>query len=245
MDREAKKAVRTTEYLINQAIRKHNLLEQGDKILIGLSGGIDSLVLLKTLAERRRYFDVQYELIAMHVRLTNISYTADRQALESFCKHYDVTLLWHEEEIKIDPKKAKKNPCFICSWHRRRILFHEAEKLGANKLALGHHRDDALETLLMNMIFHGSISSLPVRLRMFDGELTLIRPLLFLDKDIIQKYAWAYGIENLATPCPFAGKTHRRRAIAELLEQMEQIHPAAKKNLMRSMSKIFEEYLPR
>ncbi len=245
MDKETKKAVRTLENKVNKAIKKHQLVEKGDKILIGLSGGVDSLVLLKTLVDRQRYYGINYDLIALHVKLTNISYKANRDALQRICDNYNVPLIWHEEKLNFNTLNSKKNICFTCSWHRRRILFNQAGKLGANKIALGHHRDDALETLLMNMIFHGSISSLPARLKMFKGKLTLIRPLIYVGKDTIHTYANASGLKNLTSPCPFANKSQRWQAIAQLLDQIQEINPAAKNNLMKSMGKIFEEYLPR
>ncbi len=244
MDKDNRKILRRTEHLINQAVRKHKLIENNDHIVIGLSGGIDSMILLHTLAMRRRYYTEQYQLTAVHVQLTNISYQANKKHLEQFCHQYDVPLIWHEEKADINPQKVRKNPCFICSWNRRRILFQLTEKLGANKLALGHHRDDALETLLMNMIYHGSISSLPARLKMFNGNLILIRPLIYVGKEMLAAYAWINDINPQVKPCPFANRTNRRQSIAHLLTEMEKIHPAARNNLFRAMSHIYTEYLP-
>ena len=238
-----KREVTRIQQAIDKAIRMHDLLEEGDKITVGLSGGADSLVLLDTLAIRRKYFDVNYSLQAIHVNITNIPYSVDREYLENFCASRDVEFIWHDEEITIDKNKVRSNLCFICSWNRRRILFQLAEKTGANKLALGHHKDDALETMLMNMIFHGSISSLPFRLKMFDGALTLIRPLLFLEKKDVELYAKIKNIEARVKTCPYATKTHRTK-VWSVLEEMQKLNPKAKDKLFDSMSNIYQEYLP-
>ncbi len=243
-DKQTRKTLRTVETLVNRALRLHSLVNDGDRILVGLSGGVDSLVLLRILAMRRKFW-ADFELAAMHVNIENIPYGVDRDYLQKICEEWDVGLLWHDEKITIEPGKGGKTPCFICSWNRRRILFSQAEKLGFNKLALGHHRDDALETLLMNVIYRGSFSSLPEKLSMFDGKLTLIRPLLYVPKDHIRTYARHYGLRDTVKTCPFANKTSRRNQITALLQQIKTIHPQGLDNLFRAMSNIFDGYLPK
>ncbi len=242
-DKHTKKRLRTIDMQINRALRLHKLIEDGDKILVGLSGGVDSMVLLHALAMRRKYW-ADFKLSAMHVNLVNLPYQADRDYLQQFCDRLEVPLFWHEQSIVIEKDKGGKTPCFICSWNRRRILFKQAEALAYNKLALGHHRDDAIETFLMNMIYRGTLSSLPEKLRMFDGKLFLIRPILYLTKNDIEFYARHYDIRTSVKTCSFAGQTARRREISRIMNQMQQIHPRALDNVFRSMGRRFDEYLP-
>ncbi len=238
-----KKHINTVQQAFDKALKKHNLIENGDKILVGLSGGIDSLVLLDLLAIRKKYFDVDFELKAVHINIENIPYSIDSQYLNGFCEGRGVEFLGVDKEIEIDKSKITTNPCFICSWNRRKLLFNYAKENNFNKLAMGHHKDDAVETFLMNLIYHGTISSLPVKLKMFDGRMDLIRPLMYLNKEQILKYAEIRGFEAKLKTCKFDNKTYRRKIIA-VLEEMKQFHPQAANNIFKAMSNIYTEYLP-
>ena len=116
-------------------------------------------------------------------------------------------------------------------------------ELDCNKLALGHHRNDAVETLLLNMIYHGAISSLPYSLNMFEGQLTLIRPLMDLDERMLEEYAALNNLVKVEKSCPHENSTQRDR-IAQLIKQIEAIHGQAPYNMFKSMDKISTEYLP-
>jgi tRNA(Ile)-lysidine synthase TilS/MesJ len=143
-------------------------------------------------------------------------------------------------DINANPKKA---PCFVCSWHRRKRLFELTKELKCNKLALGHHMDDALETLLMNMIYHGSISSMPASLKMFGGRMQLIRPLIELTNQEMLDVANERAYPKLKNICPYGDDT-KRSGVKALIESMASMNQHARKNLFRSMSSIFSEYLP-
>jgi tRNA(Ile)-lysidine synthase TilS/MesJ len=223
-------------------IRDHNMITEGDHILVGLSGGKDSMILLRALAERRNALPFDFQLTAAHVEAAGIGYQIDREKLTRFCQGLEVPLhyLTIEPDFNQDPSK---NTCFICSWHRRKKLFELTRELECNKLALGHHRKDALETLLLNMIYHGSISSLPYSLRMFDGRIKLIRPLMDLDERLLEEYAQLNEMVQIEKSCPHEDST-RRRTISRLIAEIESIHPAGPYNMFRSMNKIFGEYLP-
>lgn len=223
-------------------IRDHALIDEGDHILAGISGGKDSMVMLEALAERRKALPFDFHLTAAHVEATGIGYRIDRERLSSFCTSLGIPLhyLTIEPDFNKDPAKST---CFVCSWHRRKKLFDLTRELGANKLALGHHRKDAIETLLLNMIYHGSISSLPYSLRMFDGRVRLIRPLLDLEEPLLTEYASLREMVRIEKSCPHENRT-QRQAIDALITQIESLHPAGPINMFRSMGKIFEEYLP-
>jgi tRNA 2-thiocytidine biosynthesis protein TtcA len=150
-------------------MRDHDMVTENDRVLVGLSGGKDSMILLQALVERRGAVPFDFTIEAAHVEAAGIGYHIDREKLTSFCKDLGVPLHYRIIEPDLE-KDTSKNACFVCSWHRRKKLFDLTRELDFNKLALGHHRNDALETLLMNMIYHGSISSLPYSLVMFGGR---------------------------------------------------------------------------
>ncbi len=225
-----------------QTIYNHHLINAEDKILIGVSGGKDSLLLLELLGKRKQHLPFKIELSAAHIIIKQIEFGVSIDFIQSICKEYDINFYIEEREINSE-KMEKKSPCFACSWERRKSLFQMAEKLGYNKVALGHHKDDAIHTLFLNMIYHGSISSLPYILKMFDGKIFLIRPLLDLEEKIIEKYALLANYPKEIKKCPYDNLTKREK-MRELVIQMEKIHPLARKNIFNSMSKIYNEYLP-
>jgi len=223
-------------------MRDHSLICEGDHLLVGLSGGKDSMILLEALAERLRAVPFDYKLSAAHVEATGIGYEINREKLSSFCDSLNIPLHYRTIEPDLE-QDSSKNACFICSWNRRKELFTLTRELNCNKLALGHHRNDAIETLLMNMIYHGSISSLPYSLKMFEGRIQLIRPMMDLDERMLEEYATLNDLVKVEKSCPHENST-QRESIAQLIKQVESLHGAGPFNIFKSMDKIFEEYLP-
>jgi tRNA 2-thiocytidine biosynthesis protein TtcA len=221
--------------------KKFCLIEPDDKILIGVSGGKDSLFLIEALADRISHLPYKVELIACHISIGEVGYKVDKVFLEQMCERLGVTFLYDSLSVSLtsNPDKA---PCFVCSWHRRKRLFEIAKERGCNKLALGHHADDAIETLLLNMTFHGSISSLPQKLSMFGGRMFLIRPLIELTNAELKQAAEIKQYPKLKSTCPFGDDTKRIR-MREIVESIAALNKNARKNILRSMSKINPEYL--
>ncbi|MFW5821572.1 MAG: tRNA lysidine(34) synthetase [Bacteroidota bacterium] len=227
---------------IGQTIREYKQISENDRVLAGLSGGKDSLIMLESLADRKKAFPFNFELFVAHVIPENIGYSVDIDYLTDFCNEMGLKLILRK--IQPDIHKTDKNPCFVCSWNRRKALFELTKELNCNKLAFGHHRDDALQTFLMNMIYHGSISSMPYNLKMFGGRVTLIRPMMDLwEKDLVE----LAGLRNF-TPvekaCPYEDTT-RRNYTLEILNKLEKESPQAKRNMFHAMDNIYEEYLPK
>lgn len=237
-----KKLLQKLRQKAGHSISQHKMIEEGDRILVGLSGGKDSLCLLDVLAERLKYKKEKYQLFALHVNVENLPYTIDKEYIIDFCKERNVPFYY--KSITIDFEKKDKKECFICSWRRRGELFSYAEKLNCNKIALGHHLDDALETLLMNMIFHGSISSLPGTLSMFDNKFSLIRPLIRLSNNEALEYSKILDFKLQEKTCPHERMTQRAQT-AELLLKMEALKPGAKANIFKAMNNIYPDYLPK
>ncbi len=241
-DKEKLRYTERIEKTVGRAINRYSLIAGGDRVAVALSGGKDSLALLETIARRRRRLPVTYELFAVHVFISNIGYESDVRFMESFCESLDVPFRLIEMEVDLT-KDETKSRCFVCSWHRRKALFSFAEEMHCGKLAFGHHMDDAIETLFMNMIYNGTMSSLPPCLPMFEGNLQVIRPLILLEKKEIDKYAGIREFPSELKRCPYSDDTARIRA-REMIENMTSSDSVIKKNIFRSMSNIHGEYLP-
>lgn len=227
---------------VGKTIFDFHLIDDKDRILVGLSGGKDSLILLEALADRKKHIPVSFELFAVHVSATNVGYKADTDYLSGFCKEINVAL--YMENIEIDfARKPEKPPCFICSWDRRKKIFARAKELNCNKIALGHHYDDAIQTMLLNMIYHGSYSSLPQKLSMFGGRVNLIRPLLMIPEKELAYYASLSQFKEYEKSCPYEDST-KRNEIKDLLKMLDRLNKNARKNLFRAMDNIYSDYLP-
>jgi tRNA(Ile)-lysidine synthase TilS/MesJ len=211
------------------------LIEDGDKILVGLSGGKDSLCLLELLAKRSRVHRPQFSVEAAHIRMENIHYETDASYLQSFCDKLGVPL--HVITTRLSPPttQAKKKPmCFLCSWQRRKQLFNLAQELGCNKIALGHHQDDIIHTALMNLTFQGHFSTMPAKLRMRKIPLTIIRPLCLCQEADIRAYAEQQGYEKQLKQCPYEKATNRTTA-SELFAHIQQLNPEARYCIWRAL----------
>lgn len=234
--------IEAAEKRVGLAINRYSLVQGDDSVLVALSGGKDSLVMLETLANRRRRLPVTYNISAAHVHIKNIGYSVDREYLAGFCEKLSVPL--HIIEAEADLESAgDKSVCFICAWLRRKKLFDLCESTGCNILALGHHKDDAVETLIMNMMFNGTISSMPPALQLFGGKLKLIRPLILLEENEIAEYSRLRDFHLMLKDCPHSKESKRAEA-KKIIQAMTAVEKDSLKNLYRSMSNIHGEYLP-
>lgn len=218
-----------------KGIRRYELVEKGDHILLGLSGGKDSLALLELLGEAAQRSGERFRVTALHVRMTNIDYESDTSYLEAQCAAVGVPLLVHEAAFEAD-RNARRTPCFLCSWTRRKVLFDVAQRLGCNKVALGHHQDDILRTALMNLTFAGSFATMPVRLALQKMPLTIIRPLCLVHEADLRDYAALCGFQPLKKVCPHDGASNRT-AIASVMEAMEHLNAEARYSLWHALEK--------
>ena len=221
-----------------KAFAAYQLLEDDDHILVGLSGGKDSLLLTELLAKRARIQHPRFQVEAVHVRMENIQYETDTTYLQQFCDNLGVTL--HLVTTRFD--EGQKPPCFLCSWNRRKQLFNLAQELGFNKIALGHHQDDLLHTALMNLLYQGRFGTMPARLRMRKMPLQIIRPLCLCQEADIRQYAEQQGYEKQLKLCPYEKDTNRTKAEALFL-QMEQMNKEARYSLwhaLESADKLIE-----
>lgn len=209
-----------------KALRDFRLIDDGDKVLVALSGGKDSLCLLELLAQRMRIDRPKFTVEAVHVRMENVKYESDASYLHRFAEQWGVPL--HIVTTRFDDTIATRKPaCFLCSWHRRKEIFRLAQELGCNKIALGHHQDDIIHTAMMNLFFQGHFSSMPPKLKMDKMPLTLIRPLCMETEADIAKYAELRHYEKQLKLCPYE-KASNRETMKTLFADIERLNPEAR-----------------
>ncbi|MEA3503824.1 MAG: tRNA lysidine(34) synthetase TilS [Bacteroidota bacterium] len=224
------------------ALYEYSLIAPNDKVLVAVSGGRDSMVLLEILSEKRKHLPFNFDIIAINIKVTNVNNHVETDKMKSFCDSIKIPFIL--KEVAFEEVVGKTKPiCFLCSWTRRKALFQVAGEMNIDKLAFGHHMDDALETLLMNMTYHGKISSIPAKFSMQKGDFDIIRPLIKVSSKEIKDYAKAIGIEDMEGECPNE-KTNKRDEFRKIVEQLSQMHKLAKINLFNSMGSYNEEYLP-
>ena len=243
-------AQRTEEQLLMHRLRhkfhktaaEYGLIAEGDRILIAVSGGKDSLALLELMAARARVLKPRFTVVAAHVVMTNIPYQSDAQYLTDFACNLGVEM--HVVEASFDATgDTRKSPCFLCSWNRRKALFETAKALGCNKIALGHHQDDVLVTLLMNMTFQGAFSTMPPALKMDKFDMTIIRPLCRIEERDITRLAELHEYRKQEKHCPHEHTSNRSR-MAQVLATLEELNPEARYNLWGSMTNVQAGLLP-
>lgn len=233
---------RKLERLLRKAMDEYRLIEDGDRILIGLSGGKDSLALMDLLGRRMRIFKPRFSLVAAHITMSNIAYESDFSYLQQRSEALNIPFI-HKETSFDASTDGRKSPCFLCSWYRRKALFDIAKKHNCNKIALGHHQDDILQTLLMNLTFQGAFSTMPPKLKMSKFDMTIIRPLCLMAEKDIQRLADLRNYQPQKKRCPYE-RSSNRPEMKSVLQQLEQMNPQARYSLWNSMSNIQPDYLP-
>ncbi|MFH2220339.1 MAG: ATP-binding protein [Pseudomonadota bacterium] len=227
---------------VGKAIHRYDMISDGDRILVGLSGGKDSFSLLWILKERLHRVPINYELHAVHIDpgfdggfSEPLTEYFNNAGFELRVEYTDYGILAHSP-------RNRENPCFLCSRLRRKRLFEVADELGCNKLALGHTKDDIIETLFLNMCYAGEISTMVPSQSFFQDRFTLIRPLAFVDERIIRRFAEEAGFPDFINPCPTA-KVSKRQEINVLLKQLYSSNKKIKGNIFRAMHHVKTEYL--
>ncbi len=216
-----------------QAINDFNMIEENDKIAVGLSGGKDSVTLLHILKNFQKFSPVKFELIAITLNPGNV----DNGPLHKLCKEIDVPFY----EIQTDIAKIvfdirnEKNPCSLCAKLRRGALNDAAQKLGCTKVALGHHKDDAVETFVMTMFYEGRINCFSPKSYMEKYNLTIIRPMVYIDEYMIKKAVKDYSYPIIINPCPADGHT-KRQDVKELIKNLNGDFPNLKDKLFSALN---------
>lgn len=215
-----------------KALTQFSMISDGDKILVGLSGGKDSLCLLELLSERMRITHPRFSVEAVHIRMENINYESDTSYLEQFAKECGVRL--HVITTKFEEKDSSTPACFLCSWHRRKQLFNFAQANNFNKIALGHHMDDIIHTAMLNQFYQGKFSTMPAVLEMDKMPITIIRPLCMEHEADLKEYSIIRKYEKQLKTCPFETASNRN-AMRHVFEQIESLNPEARYSIWHAL----------
>ena len=228
--------------LIDKAVYDYKLIEKGDRILIGASGGKDSTALVEYFANRVKRKDEDFSFSAIHIETDFEGCTMSPRLREQF-KNWNVEAVNYFVDVQNRIKEGHKMNCYWCSTQRRNELISYALKNGYNKIALGHHLDDILETLLMNMLFKAKLFTMPPRLDYKKYPLTIIRPLCYADVETIKEHASDAGYISTTCTCMYQDNSGRKDARARL-QALTNGDRRAKEKLFESLRNINTEYLP-
>ena len=229
------------------AIVQNNLIQDNDHILVAVSGGKDSLLMITFFQEMIKKYRLKYKITACHLKneMTEPKLKEETAVyLESYFKQLDIPFVIQDLPTISSSDKDKKVGCFWCSWIRRKHLFDLAREMGIQKVALGHHKDDINETFLINLFYHGKLATMPIKLELFDGDLTIIRPMAYIDESDIKKAAGMMNLKISTCLCPYAGNT-KRSYIKNLISEIEKEFKPVRNNLFSSLKydKIDPTYL--
>lgn len=194
---------------VRRATDDYHMIEQGDRIAVGISAGKDSLALLLALRHLQYIYPGKFELEAITISLGFDNF--DLTKVKEFCHSLGVNYTVHETEIAkiVFEERKESNPCSLCSKMRKGALYNVAKSLGCNKVALGHNQDDINETLLMSLLYEGRIHTMPPMMKLEGNPLTLIRPLIYAPEKDIKYFVKKQGLPVVKSPCPADGNTTR------------------------------------
>lgn len=220
------------------AMEKYNMIEDGDIIAVGVSGGKDSLALLYALAEMRRFYPKKYNVKAITADMGFFGNKTDFSEITALCDKLGVEHIIRETELYhiIFETRKETNPCSLCARMRRGILHDMTKEEGCTKLALGHHMDDAAETFMMNLLSGGRIESFRPVTYLSRKDLTMIRPMIFATEKEVISAAKKMSLPTVESPCP-QDKTSNRNDMKELLAVLEKDYPALKEKITGGLQK--------
>lgn len=235
---------------VGRALHDYTMLANGDRVLVAVSGGLDSLVLTWLLTFWQRKAPIDYQLLPVHV---DMGAGPNDQPSEAACWVADMVstfgleleilpALWRPEAQTAGP--ASRGLCFRCARSRRTQLFAHARRLGCASIAFGHHRDDIIETFLLNLTCAGNISTMSPRQTLFGGNLSLIRPLAYLAKAEVETIGRDLGLQPLRSACPLAEDT-RRHDMRELAAEIDRRIPGARAHIFAALGNVRSDYLLR
>jgi tRNA 2-thiocytidine biosynthesis protein TtcA len=236
---ESNKLARRLRRLTGQAIVDFNMIEAGDRVMVCLSGGKDSYTLLAMLRYLQTKAPLDFELVAVHLDQKQPGYDAD--VLPNYLRSIGMPFQIVEQDTYSVVKRVVpegKTMCGLCSRLRRGALYNHAEKNGFTKIALGHHRDDIVETMFLNMFYQSTLKAMPPKLLSDDGKHLVIRPLAYCKEDDIAEFAAQQAFPIM--PCNLCGsqETLQRKAVKQMLVEWERKHPGRTENVFRALTAI-------
>jgi len=229
--------------LVRRCVDDYRMIEEGDKIAVGVSGGKDSLVLLVLLAGLKEYFGKSFQLEAVTI---DMGLGMDYSPIEELCREINVPYTVVKTEIAsiIFDYRKEKNPCSMCAKMRRGALNQAILDRGFNKLALGHHYDDAVETFMMNLLFEGRIGCFQPVTNLDRTGIIQIRPMLYIHEKTVDNFAVRKGLPVIENRCP-VDKTTKREEIKQLIFQLSKTYPDLKERIFGAMQRLpLDEWAP-
>jgi tRNA 2-thiocytidine biosynthesis protein TtcA len=230
---------------VTKAITEHRLIEDGDRVMIGLSGGKDSWALIQILDVLQKRAPIDFSLVAVNIDSGYEGY--EHHKLTETCAargwelHVEHTNIGETIEEILD---VSATPCSLCARLRRGALYRLAEKVGATKIALGHHADDFIETLLLNVFFQGALKAMPARLVSDDGAHVVIRPLVYVMESEARAYAKEAALPIIGCCCPACGDLSlQRQRVKRLIAQLEVEHPEIRNSMLRALGNVAPRHL--
>jgi tRNA 2-thiocytidine biosynthesis protein TtcA len=230
---------------VTKAITEHGLIEDGDRVMVGLSGGKDSWALMQTLDNLRRRAPIRFSLVAVNVdsgykdfKHDVIARTCEERGWEYRIEHTAIG------EVMDDLLEANATPCSLCARLRRGVLYRIASEIGATKIALGHHLDDFIETLLLNLFFAGALKAMPARLVSDNGAHVVIRPLAYVGEDEARLYTKECGLPIIGCCCPACGDLSlQRQRVKRLILDLEREHSGVKQSMLKALGNVMPRHL--
>src|SRR5687768_5506840 len=228
-----------------KAITDFNMIEDGDRIMVGLSGGKDSWALMQVLDNLRQRAPIKFSLIAVNVdsgykdfKHDLIARTCAERGWELKIEHTTIG------EVMDDILEANATPCSLCARLRRGVLYRLAKEVGATKIALGHHLDDFIETLLLNLFFAGALKAMPARLVSDNGEHVVIRPFAYVTEDEARAYTKDCTLPIIGCCCPACGDLSlQRQRVKRLILDLEREHPGVKQSMLKALGNVMPRHL--
>jgi tRNA 2-thiocytidine biosynthesis protein TtcA len=237
---EARVAKKTTKAIVD-----FNLIENGDRVMVGLSGGKDSWALLQTLDNLRTRAPIDFSLVAVNVDSGYKDYKHDVIAKTCAERGWEYRIEHTDIGDIIDEKlEATDTPCSLCARLRRGVLYRIADEVGATKIALGHHLDDFIETVLLNLFFAGALKAMPARLVSDNGKHVVIRPLVYVGEDEARLYCKEAGLPIIGCCCPACGDLSlQRQRVKRLIMDLEVEHPGVRNSMLKALSNVMPRHL--
>ncbi len=239
-----KKLAQRIAYLVTKASHTYNMLQDGDRVMVCMSGGKDSYAMLHFLQHVQRHAPFRIELLAVHLNQGHPGFPLD--VLEGYLKNcgspYQI-INENTYDIVVDKLKPGKTTCSLCSRLRRGILYKHARLFGCTKVALGHHRDDILATLMLNLFFCGQLKAMPAKLQSDDGLNVVIRPLAFVPEEMIKRFAAMEGWPLI--PCSLCSRQPdlKRSQMEAMLATMDRIYPGALPSALNAVQSAHPRFL--
>lgn len=224
--------------LMRNAVDTYNMIEDNDRIAVGVSGGKDSLVLLYGLFLLKGYYPKKFDIVAITLDPCFENKDSDFSAVTEFCKQHGIEYHIKRTELYnvVFKNRQEKNPCSLCARMRRGILHDMAKALGCNKIALGHHKDDAAETVIMNLFQGGTIGCFSPVTYLSNKDITMIRPMIHLDERDIENACKRNSLPVTKSNCPVDKETTREQT-KNLIAELERDYPALKNKIINALKK--------